>query len=136
MSAKMLFWCANMMRPVDRYRQKPGFVLKKDNSLPNGECWLTLGPSTGQATVLLAPAESAEQTAHVGKQAIGRVLIFVVHYDDSIADLELLFHPKLDRRTLLLNVTAHSFATRHPFVRSPLAQYRVVHGSRMFLGMH
>jgi len=70
---------------VDWFTQKLGFILKEDTPLPNGERWITVGPSSGQTTLRLARAENAEQASQVGKQAIGRVL-FYLHTDDFIRD--------------------------------------------------
>ena len=67
------------------FTQNLGFVLREDSPLPNGERWVTVGPSGGQTTLRLARTENAEQAAQVGKQARGRVLCYL-HTDDFTRD--------------------------------------------------
>jgi catechol 2,3-dioxygenase-like lactoylglutathione lyase family enzyme len=67
------------------FTQKLGFVLKEDNPIPGGERWVTVGPGGGQAMLRLARAETAEQAAQVGRQAKGRVLLYL-HTDDFARD--------------------------------------------------
>ena len=67
------------------FTQKLGFILKEDNRLPNGERWVTVGPSNAKTMLRLARAENAEQTGQIGGQAKGRVLCYL-HTDDFARD--------------------------------------------------
>jgi catechol 2,3-dioxygenase-like lactoylglutathione lyase family enzyme len=67
-----------------------GFRLVEDSPLPGGKRWLVVAPpgSTG-SNLLLAEAATPEQIAQVGKQAAGRVFLFL-HTDDFWRDYRLM----------------------------------------------
>lgn len=68
------------------YRDKAGFLLTEDTALGPGKRWVTMTPP-GQvgARLLLAKADGPEQQAVVGRQAGGRVMLFL-ETDDFARD--------------------------------------------------
>lgn len=63
-----------------------GFTLREDTPLGEGKRWVVVAPpGSSDAALLLARAANAEQRAAVGRQAGGRVLLFL-HTDDFWAD--------------------------------------------------
>ena len=59
-----------------------GFQLIEDTPQDEGKRWVLVAPAGSQgSTLLLAQASTPEQTAHIGNQAGGRVLLFL-HTDD------------------------------------------------------
>jgi catechol 2,3-dioxygenase-like lactoylglutathione lyase family enzyme len=68
------------------YTQKLGFKLVEDTELGGGKRWVVVAPETGSTTrLLLARAVSPQQSAVVGKQAGGRVFLFL-ETDDFARD--------------------------------------------------
>lgn len=67
------------------YTGKLGFVVTADTPLGEGKRWVTLAPPGGQTQLLLAQASTNEQAAQVGRQAGGRVFLFL-HTDDFWRD--------------------------------------------------
>ena len=67
------------------YTDKLGFVLAENADLGGGKRWVTLEPGDGGARLLLAKADGARQTARVGDQTGGRVLLFL-ETDDFFRD--------------------------------------------------
>ena len=68
------------------YTQKLGFKLVEDTELGGGKRWVVVAPETGSTTrLLLARAASPQQSAVVGKQAGGRVFLFL-ETDDFARD--------------------------------------------------
>jgi len=68
------------------YVDKLGFGLVEDTPLGDGKRWLLLAPPGSRETrLLLAQASAPEQSARVGDQAGGRVLLFL-HTDDFWRD--------------------------------------------------
>lgn len=61
-----------------------GFALHEDTPLGAGKRWVLVGGENGP-TLLLARAANAEQTATIGKQAGGRVFLFL-ETDDFARD--------------------------------------------------
>ena len=61
-----------------------GFALLEDTALGGGKRWVRVGPPGG-ASLLLARAATPEQMASVGRQAGGRVFLFL-HTDDFARD--------------------------------------------------
>lgn len=59
------------------YVGKLGFELRDDTRLSNEKRWVVVGPESGQVSLLLAKAVGEEQTAAVGRQAGGRVFLFL-----------------------------------------------------------
>lgn len=67
------------------YVGKLGFALREDTRLSNEKRWVVVGPEGGQASLLLAKAVGEEQTAAIGRQAGGRVFLFL-ETDDFARD--------------------------------------------------
>jgi catechol 2,3-dioxygenase-like lactoylglutathione lyase family enzyme len=68
------------------YRDKLGFSLLEDTDLGGGKRWVRMAPRDDNTTcLLLARAVGAEQQAAIGKQAGGRVFLFL-HSDDFARD--------------------------------------------------
>ena len=66
------------------FTQKLGFALLTDTDLGAGKRWVTVAPPGGGTALLLARAID-EQTVGVGRQASGRVFLFL-HTDDFARD--------------------------------------------------
>jgi catechol 2,3-dioxygenase-like lactoylglutathione lyase family enzyme len=64
---------------------KLGFELIEDTDLGGGKRWVTVAPGGGGARLLLAEAKNAEELSCVGKQAGGRVFLFL-ETDDFARD--------------------------------------------------
>jgi catechol 2,3-dioxygenase-like lactoylglutathione lyase family enzyme len=63
-----------------------GFTLIEDSDLGGGKRWVTVAPpGAGQTRLLLAQAADAEQQAAIGRQAGGRVFLFL-ETNDFAAD--------------------------------------------------
>ncbi|MFC6488422.1 VOC family protein [Nitratireductor sp. GCM10026969] len=71
------------------YRDKLGFTLVEDKRLEEaGKRWVVMGPQGAKgACVLLARADGPAQEAAVGRQAGGRVFLFL-HTDDFWRDYD------------------------------------------------
>ncbi|WP_274627563.1 VOC family protein [Arvimicrobium flavum] len=67
------------------YTGKLGFSLLEDVPLGEDKRWVTVSPGKGGARLLLAKAADANQRAAVGKQAGGRVFLFL-ETDDFARD--------------------------------------------------
>ncbi|MCP8883317.1 VOC family protein [Devosia sp. XJ19-1] len=68
------------------YRDAVGFALAEDTSLGPDKRWVVMTPPGGAgARLLLAKADGPEQEAIVGKQAGGRVMLFL-ETDDFARD--------------------------------------------------
>jgi catechol 2,3-dioxygenase-like lactoylglutathione lyase family enzyme len=66
--------------------QKLGFQLLQDNPLPGNKRWLLVAPPNSRgAALLLAEADTPEQSLAVGNQTGGRVFLFL-HTDDFWRD--------------------------------------------------
>ena len=64
------------------YRDRLGFDLVEDTSLPDGKRWVVVRPRGGEGTgLLLAEAADEAQSAAIGRQTGGRVGFFL-HTDD------------------------------------------------------
>jgi catechol 2,3-dioxygenase-like lactoylglutathione lyase family enzyme len=59
------------------YTDKLGFVLREDTLLGPDKRWVIVSPASGGAGILLAKAKNAAELAAVGKQAGGRVFLFL-----------------------------------------------------------
>jgi catechol 2,3-dioxygenase-like lactoylglutathione lyase family enzyme len=60
------------------YRDAVGFTLVEDTPLAPGKRWVVLAPPGGDgARLLLAKADGPDQQAVIGKQAGGRVMLFL-----------------------------------------------------------
>jgi catechol 2,3-dioxygenase-like lactoylglutathione lyase family enzyme len=62
-----------------------GFRLVEDRPLGAGKRWVLVAPPGGGPCLLLAKATGPEQAAGIGRQAGGRVFLFL-HTDDFAAD--------------------------------------------------
>lgn len=68
------------------YRDRVGFLVVQDIALGQGKRWVLLAPPGGSgARLLLARADGPEQEAVIGRQAGGRVMLFL-ETDDFAAD--------------------------------------------------
>jgi catechol 2,3-dioxygenase-like lactoylglutathione lyase family enzyme len=68
------------------YTAALGFALLEDTPLGGGKRWVRVGPPDGRGSaLLLARAATPEQEAAVGRQAGGRVFLFL-HTDDFARD--------------------------------------------------
>ena len=87
--AKALAHLALLVRDYDEaiawYTAALGFELLEDTPLGGAKRWVRVGPPGGGAALLLARAATPEQEAAVGKQAGGRVFLFL-HTDDFARD--------------------------------------------------
>lgn len=59
------------------YTLKLGFHLREDTLLAPDKRWVIVSPANGSAGILLAKAKNAAELAAVGKQAGGRVFLFL-----------------------------------------------------------
>ncbi len=62
-----------------------GFELREDTPLGDGKRWVRVAPHGGEASLLLAVANTDAQRAVIGQQAGGRVFLFL-HTDDLARD--------------------------------------------------
>ena len=90
MSGQSLAHLALLVRDYDEaiawYTAALGFELLEDTPLGGGKRFVRIGPPDGRgAALLLARAATPEQEASVGKQAGGRVFLFL-HTDDFARD--------------------------------------------------
>jgi catechol 2,3-dioxygenase-like lactoylglutathione lyase family enzyme len=67
------------------YVGKLGFELREDTILTDTKRWVVVAPNDGGAGLLLARAVGEEQTAAIGRQAGGRVFLFL-ETDDFARD--------------------------------------------------
>ena len=65
------------------YVDKLGFELIQDTDLGGAKRWLVVRPPGGQTGILLAKAATPEQSARIGDQAGGRVMLFLQTTDFS-----------------------------------------------------
>jgi catechol 2,3-dioxygenase-like lactoylglutathione lyase family enzyme len=73
---------------IDFYVNRAGFRLVEDTDLGAGKRWVLIAPSPDVETrILLAKADSVEQTQAIGNQTGGRVGFFL-HTDDFEADYD------------------------------------------------
>ena len=70
---------------ISFYVGKLGFALLNDLDMGGGKRWVTVAPAGGGARLLLARADGAAQSAHVGNQTGGRVGFFL-ETDDFARD--------------------------------------------------
>ncbi|MFN8830097.1 MAG: VOC family protein, partial [Labrys sp. (in: a-proteobacteria)] len=67
------------------YRDCLGFALVADTPLDGSKRWVVMRPGEGGSDLLLAEAVSLEQASAIGRQAGGRVFLFL-HTTDFAAD--------------------------------------------------
>jgi catechol 2,3-dioxygenase-like lactoylglutathione lyase family enzyme len=70
---------------ISFYVDKLGFALLSDLDMGAGKRWVTVAPAGGGAKLLLAKADGAAQSAHIGNQTGGRVGFFL-ETDDFARD--------------------------------------------------
>jgi catechol 2,3-dioxygenase-like lactoylglutathione lyase family enzyme len=71
---------------IDFYTGKLGFTLVEDTQLGGNKRWVVVAPEReGSAALLLARAANADQEAVIGRQAGGRVFLFL-ETDDFARD--------------------------------------------------
>ena len=76
----------NYDEALEFYTQKLGFHLLQDTPLPGNKRWLLVAPPNSRgAALLLAQADSAQQSLAIGNQTGGRVFLFL-HTDDFWRD--------------------------------------------------
>jgi len=76
----------NYDEALEFYTKKLGFHLLQDTPLPGNKRWLLVAPPDSRgAALLLAEADSPEQTFAIGNQTGGRVFLFL-HTDDFWRD--------------------------------------------------
>lgn len=68
------------------FRSALGFELLEDRPLGGGKRWVRVAPSGAGTSLLLAEAKGSEQQAVIGRQAGGRVFLFL-ETDDLDLDL-------------------------------------------------
>ena len=90
--AQTLFQLALVVRDYDEaiawFTGKLGFALLEDTPLGGAKRWVRVGPpESSGATLLLARAATPEQAACIGRQAGGRVFLFLqtddIHRDHA-----------------------------------------------------
>ena len=63
---------------IQFYAEKLGFELRLDNQLTSKKRWVVMAPAGGGLScILLAKADTAQQTAAIGNQTGGRVFLFL-----------------------------------------------------------
>jgi len=62
---------------IEFYVKRLGFELVEDTELGHGKRWVVVRPGAGGAGLLLAKADGADQAAQIGRQAGGRVMLFL-----------------------------------------------------------
>ncbi|WP_116091336.1 VOC family protein [Sphingomonas crusticola] len=67
------------------YVEVLGFELREDTVISADKRWVVVAPRGGQCAILLARAASPDQRAAIGKQAGGRVFLFLTT-DDFAGD--------------------------------------------------
>jgi catechol 2,3-dioxygenase-like lactoylglutathione lyase family enzyme len=71
---------------ISFYREKVGFSVVEDTDLGGGKRWVLLAPpGSNEARLLLARARTGEELSAVGRQAGGRVFLFL-HTDNFERD--------------------------------------------------
>lgn len=79
--SQTLFAAALLVREydeaIDFFTRALRFTLEEDRPMGAGKRWVTVSPSGGGARLLLARAVDDEQRAQVGRQAGGRVGLFL-----------------------------------------------------------
>lgn len=70
---------------ISFYVDTLGFALGSDLDMGGGKRWVTVAPAGGGAKLLLAKADGAIQSAHIGNQTGGRVGFFL-ETDDFMRD--------------------------------------------------
>jgi len=72
----------NYNEALEFYTQKLGFHLLQDTPLPDNKRWILVAPPDSRgAALLLAEADTPEQSLAIGNQTGGRVFLFL-HTDD------------------------------------------------------
>jgi len=84
--AQITFLVHDYDEAVAFFTTKLGFFLLEDSLQPDGKHWVVVKPDGPSSTsLLLAKADTPEQKNSIGKQAAGRVFLFL-HTDDFWRD--------------------------------------------------
>ncbi len=84
--ARVTLLVRNYDEALEFYTQKLGFHLLQDTPLPDKKRWLLVAPPNSRgAALLLAEADTPEQSRSIGNQTGGRVFLFL-HTDDFHRD--------------------------------------------------
>jgi catechol 2,3-dioxygenase-like lactoylglutathione lyase family enzyme len=84
--AQLAIVVRNYDEALEFYTQKLGFHLLQDAPLPGNKRWLLVAPPCSRgAALLLAEADTPEQSLAIGNQTGGRVFLFL-HTDDFQRD--------------------------------------------------
>jgi catechol 2,3-dioxygenase-like lactoylglutathione lyase family enzyme len=84
--AQLTIVVRNYEEAFEFYTQKLGFQLLQDTPLPDNKRWLLVAPPNSRgAALLLAEADTPEQSLATGNQTGGRVFLFL-HTDDFWRD--------------------------------------------------
>ena len=84
--AHITFLVRNYDEALTFFTESLGFHVLQDTPLPDFKRWLIVAPpNSSGAALLLARATTPEQAQHIGKQAGGRVFLFL-HTDDFDCD--------------------------------------------------
>jgi catechol 2,3-dioxygenase-like lactoylglutathione lyase family enzyme len=91
---QLLAHVAFLVRDYDEalafFTESLGFRVVQDSPLPAGKRWLVVAPpGSPDASLLLAQADTPEQLQQVGRQAAGRVFLFL-HTDQFWRDYRLM----------------------------------------------
>lgn len=75
--AQITYLVADYDEAIDWFQSRLGFSLVEDRRLTPDKRWVVMAPRGGGVRLLLAKAAGREQTAAIGKQAGGRVFLFL-----------------------------------------------------------
>jgi catechol 2,3-dioxygenase-like lactoylglutathione lyase family enzyme len=76
---------ADYYEAIAWFVEKLGFAVTEDSRLGGGKRWVVVSPQGGGASMLLAKAADADQSAAIGRQTGGRVAFFL-YTDDFKRD--------------------------------------------------
>jgi len=84
--AQLAILVRNYEEALEFFTRKLGFQLLQDTPLPDNKRWLLVAPPDSRgAALLLAEADTPEQSLAIGNQTGGRVFLFL-HTDDFWRD--------------------------------------------------
>jgi len=84
--AQITFLVHDYDEAIAFFTTKLGFLLLEDSPQPDGKHWVVVKPDgPSSSSLLLAKADTPEQKNSIGKQAAGRVFLFL-HTDDFWRD--------------------------------------------------
>lgn len=110
------------------YTEKLGFELAEDTPLSPTKRWVRVRPPGSECSVLLARADQPEQSAVVGRQAGGRVWLFL-YTDDFEAEHQRLLdngvtitRPAVDEPWGRVLVFADLYGNQWDLIQPPVSQ--------------